>query len=46
VGSIKTLEFLFAAGLVGSVVLVLLTSVEDFREVFHPDASEEEPLTD
>src|ERR1051326_4599253 len=33
VGSIKALEFLFAAGLVGSVILILLTSIEDFREV-------------
>ena len=47
VSSIKALEFLFAAGLVGSVVLILLTSIEDFREVFHSDSVDEpEPLTD
>ena len=45
VGGVKVLEFLFAAGLIGSVVLILLTSIEDFREVFHADAGEE-PLTD
>ena len=43
VGGIKALEFLFAAGLAGSVVLILLTSIEDFREVFHRDAEEEPP---
>jgi len=41
VGGIKALEFLFAAGLIGSTVLILLTSVEDFREVFQRDAEEE-----
>ena len=45
VGGVKVLEFLFAAGLSGSVVLILLTSIEDFREVFHADAGEE-PLAD
>ena len=41
VGGIKLLEFLFAGGLIGSAVLILLTSVEDFREVFHRDTEEE-----
>ena len=41
VGGIKVLEFLFAAGLIGSAVLILLTSVEDFKEVFHRDVNEE-----
>ena len=40
IGAVKFLEFLFAAGLFGSVVLILLTSVEDVREVL---AAEPEP---
>jgi len=47
VGGIKLLEGLFATGLVGSVVLIFLTPIEDFREVFHGDSRDEsEPLTD
>lgn len=41
IGGIKVLEFLFAAGLIGSLILILLTSIEDFREVFQRDPSEE-----
>ena len=41
VAAIKVLEFLFAAGLIGSVILILLTSIEDFREVLHRDTAEE-----
>jgi hypothetical protein len=41
VAGIKLLEFLFAAGLVGSAILIVLTSIEDFREVFNRDADEE-----
>ena len=37
VGAVKFLEFLFAAGLVGSVVLIFLTSIEDVREVLAPE---------
>ena len=45
VGGIKLLEGLFAVGLVGSAVLIVLTSIEDFREVFHRNGDEEpEPL--
>lgn len=44
---IKTLEGLFAVGLIGSVILILLTAIEDFREVFHHDATDEpETLAD
>ncbi len=47
IGGIKLLEFLFAAGLVGSVVLIILTSIEDFREVFHRETENEpEPVGD
>jgi hypothetical protein len=41
VAGIKSLEFLFAAGLIGSCILVILTSIEDFREVFHRESDEE-----
>jgi hypothetical protein len=41
VGGIKTLEILFAGGLIGSVILIILTSIEDFREVFQRDTPEE-----
>ena len=41
VGGIKLLEFLFAAGLAGTAVLILRTSIEDVREVFHRDSAEE-----
>ena len=37
IGAVKFLEFLFAAGLVGSVVLIFLTSIEDVREVLAPE---------
>ena len=47
VAGIKTLEGLFAVGIIGSVVLILLTSIEDFKEVFHRDANDEpETLAD
>lgn len=42
VGGIKLLELLFAAGLLGSLVLIVLTTIEDFREVF-PRSGDEEP---
>jgi hypothetical protein len=44
VAGIKLLEFLFAAGLVGSAILIVLTSIEDFREVFNRDADEDPEL--
>ncbi len=44
---IKILEVLFATGLIGSVILILLTSIEDFKEVFHRDSNgEPEALND
>ncbi len=44
VGGIKLLEFLFAAGLVGSLVLIVITTVEDFRELFTRGGAEEPEL--
>ncbi len=44
VAGIKLLELLFAAGLIGSAILIVLTSIEDFREVFNRDADEEPEL--
>ena len=44
---IELLEFLFVFGLGGSVILIILTSIEDFREVLFvgsSDESEPEPL--
>ncbi len=46
VGGIKLLEFLFAAGLVGSAVLIVLTSIEDFREVLHRESDETQAFGD
>ncbi len=47
VAGIKILEGLFAVGLIGSVVLILLTSIEDFKEFVHRDANDErEALAD
>lgn len=42
VGGITLLEVIFAGGLIGSVVLIILTSIEDFREVFSKDGEEEQ----
>ena len=44
VDGIKLLELLFAAGLIGSVVLIVLTTIEDFREVFTRRGDEEPEL--
>ncbi len=41
VGGIKMLEFLFATGLVGSLVLIVITTIEDFRELFARGGAEE-----
>ena len=38
---IKVLEVLFAGGLIGSAILLILTSIEDFREVLTRDEEEE-----
>lgn len=47
VAGIKVLEGLFLFGLVGSFILICLTSIEDFREVFQRDSIEErEALAD
>ena len=34
---VKLLEAIFLLGCVGSVVVLLLSGVEDFREIAHPD---------
>ncbi len=34
---VHVLEVMFAVGLVGSVIVVLVTSVEDVQELFGPD---------
>lgn len=41
VGCIKVLEGLFVAGIVGSFILICLTSIEDFREVFQRESNQE-----
>ena len=47
IAGIKLLEGLFAVGLFGSVILIVLTSIEDFREVFTSGGEDErELLTD
>jgi hypothetical protein len=38
---IRTLELLFLVGAVGSFVVILLTSIEDLREVFASDTPSE-----
>jgi hypothetical protein len=35
--AIRTLEVMFALGLIGSAVVVVLTSIEDFRTLFKKD---------
>ena len=37
---IKSLEAIFAFGLVGSALVVLMTSIEDFREVLNREKGE------
>jgi len=44
VGGIELLELLFAAGILGSLVLVVLTAIDDFREVFHRPSDEQPEL--
>jgi hypothetical protein len=39
--SIRTLEVLFAVGAVGAFLVILLTSIEDLREVFVSDIPNE-----
>jgi hypothetical protein len=44
VAGIRILEVLFAGGLIGSAILVIITSIEDFREVFDHDDEKEPPV--
>lgn len=37
--AIKLLEVLFAIGIIGSALVVVLTSIEDVIEIFTPDES-------
>jgi hypothetical protein len=36
---IRIIEVMFVAGVIGSTIVVLLTSVEDFKMLFEKDAS-------
>jgi hypothetical protein len=35
--AVRTLEAMFALGLIGSAIVVILTSIEDFRTLFKKD---------
>ncbi len=43
---IRVLEFLFFAGSIGSMLVVLLVTIEDSMEIFRKDAADEEPSPD
>ena len=36
---IRTIEVMFVAGVIGSAIVVLLTSVEDFKMLFEKESS-------
>ena len=39
--AIRTLEVVFAAGIIGSALVVLIVTVQDLIEVFQPEAEPE-----
>lgn len=42
---VDILTVLFFAGLAGSVIVIAISFVEDFRELFGPDEKPEKPAT-
>jgi len=44
-GLITLLEVIFVAGVAGSAIVIILTSIEDVREVFHKDTAEDGELS-